>query len=332
MDPLDIAPDRNRAGVMPAGIANHLPAIDARQAAWAHATARSLAWAFDGCRMEIRTLRHDDLDCYCGEMLVFRPGPAGRTPRGADAGRLSAALDDAEGLLDRIEGAIGLAAEFTRHGMPARALAGVALIDAEGREMALIAPLDEPLTRAATVPLAAPISAIAARLALAEAEALGGGDLIILNAGAWPVACDLPGFASMQPVFDPRGGMLSPAAFGIGAAPLENGMNDNSRSREITVPITVSLPDLLLSPDQIERLADGGTVALGPVAEGMAVTLSVGGRRLAHGELVTLGDRFAVLIADTAGSPKSTDEASAPRPVFDEPMGPYSSPDGLDDD
>jgi len=66
--------------------------------------------------------------------------------------------------------------------------------------------------------------------------------------------------------------------------------------RDFAVPITLRLPEQRVSAAALADLRPGVALPLGPVAEGMMVELLVAGSPLARGELVQLGDRFAVLI------------------------------------
>jgi flagellar motor switch/type III secretory pathway protein FliN len=56
----------------------------------------------------------------------------------------------------------------------------------------------------------------------------------------------------------------------------------------------------MTSAASLSSLAPGMTLALGPLTEGMPIELRVADRLLARGELVQLGDRFAVLIESRA--------------------------------
>ncbi len=82
----------------------------------------------------------------------------------------------------------------------------------------------------------------------------------------------------------------------------------------LTVPVTVRLPAIGVAAAELATLAEGGTVRLMPLAEGLEVELLVAGRPIATGELVRLGDDFAVLVERIAGraaasSVLPTDEA-----------------------
>lgn len=77
-------------------------------------------------------------------------------------------------------------------------------------------------------------------------------------------------------------------------------MSDDSPPNDFMVPLTIKLPDRMTSASSLSSLVPGSTLPLGPLTEGMPVELRVADRLLARGELVQLGDRFAVLIEDRA--------------------------------
>jgi flagellar motor switch/type III secretory pathway protein FliN len=283
----------------PQGIGNALARIDASQVGWANAAARRLARI--GIDARIAAAQPGDAEWYLGANFAFRPPPAMRAPLGAAAAVLASVLSEAETLFAAIETAIGHAAEFDDHGaLPEAAAALVLTREGEALgELVVHAALDDaepPIPRAVLA-----LEAIAARLALADAEALGPGDLVILTRGPLSATpSDCPPCS-----FDPTRGRLG-AGFPIAEQPQEPSlMSDHapafaSAHAPLAVPVVVRLADLLLQPEEIATIAAGGSVDLGPVAEGLAVTLSVGGRAIGRGEIVRLGDRFGVLLEQPA--------------------------------
>jgi flagellar motor switch/type III secretory pathway protein FliN len=77
---------------------------------------------------------------------------------------------------------------------------------------------------------------------------------------------------------------------------------------QLPVRVHVELASIDLSVAELGGWASGSLVdiGLGPLSNGLPVTLRVGGRKLASGNLITIDDRFAVRLSDasTAG-PKS---------------------------
>lgn len=300
----------------PQGIAAALARIDANQVGWANAAARRLARI--GIDARIALAEPIAAQWYLGANFAFRPPASTRAPLGAAGSTLAAVLSAHEPLLAEIETAIGYAAEFDDHGALPHASAALTLTragEAMG-DLVVHAALEdtEPLPPRALLAL----EAVAARLGLIDAEALAPGDLVILSRGPWPLAAAPTG---MPPcTFDPATGRLG-AGFGIAEPPQEPAtMSDHhafaaapAAPAPLAVPVVVRLADLLLGPDEIAAIAAGGAVDLGPVAEGLEVTLSVGGRAIGRGAVVRLGDRFGVLLeepAPTGAPPPSSDDAA----------------------
>jgi flagellar motor switch/type III secretory pathway protein FliN len=284
--------------VAPQGIGSALARIDASQVGWANAAARRLARI--GIDTRIALAEPGTEEWYLGASFAFRPSAGNRAPLGAAAEVLTAMLSKAEPLLAAVEAAIGHAAEFDDHGALPDAAAALTLMRAGEAlgELVVRAALEDTEPPAPRALLA--LEATAARLGLADAEALGPGDLVILTRGPWPLSAapdDCPPCC-----FDPVSGRLG-ASFPIAEFPQEPTPMSNphafaSAPAPLAVPVVVRLADLLLAPDEIAAIAAGGTVDLGPVAEGLEVTLSVGGRPIGRGAIVRLGDRFGVLLEE----------------------------------
>jgi flagellar motor switch/type III secretory pathway protein FliN len=284
----------------PQGIASALSRLDANQIGWANAAARRLARI--GIDARIALAEPHAAEWYLGANFAFRPPANERAPVGAAAAILATVLSDHEPLLAAIETAIGHAAEFDDHGVLSQAAAALTLTR-EGKalgDLVVHAALDDIAPPAPCTPLA--LAVAAARLSLTDAEALAPGDLVILTRGPWPLSA-AP--ADCLPCsFDPASGRLG-KSFPIADPPQEpTAMPDAyaAAATPLAVTVAVRLADLLLSPEEIARIAAGGTVDLGPVTEGLEVTLSVGGRPFGRGAIVRLGDRFGVLLEDPAAT------------------------------
>jgi flagellar motor switch/type III secretory pathway protein FliN len=70
------------------------------------------------------------------------------------------------------------------------------------------------------------------------------------------------------------------------------------------VPVTVRLPAQHFGAAALAALGQGSTLPLAPLTQGLQVELLVGGRKIAEGEIVEIGDNFGILIAQTAGVSK----------------------------
>ncbi len=309
------------------GIAGSLPSLNADQCAWAHHTARLLACR--GIVTSVVPASSGQADWYKADGLAFRPPPETRAPQGAAADALVSALALHNSSLDEVEQATGLAAEFKNHGELDAELACVQLSRA-GEPLGEIAPLaSPPIPCLAATPVPVQLSLAATRLTLNEAEALGGGDLLLLSGSPWPVIENATSPLNYGVAFDPQTGRLITALTNspnnLEAAP----MSDPKDTSQMTVPVALQLPDAVLSQDDLTALADAGSIDLGPITEGLQVTISVGGLPVGKGEIVRVGDRFAVLVespspaANQPGDQKAdiatptAEEASPSEPLGD---------------
>lgn len=297
----------------PQGIGEVLARIDANQVGWANAAARRLARI--GIDARIALAEPGAAEWYLGTNYAFRPAAAQRAARGAAGETLAAVLSAHEPLLADIETAIGYAAEFSDHGAlpnPAAALTLVRSGEALG-DLVVRAALEDTEPPAPGTLIA--LEATAARLDLMDAEALAPGDLVVLSRGPWPLFALPPGVTRCS--FEPATGRLGagfPAQEPLQEPfPMADQQPFAATPAPLAVPVVVRMADLLLSPAEIAALAAGGTVDLGPVAEGLEVTLSVGGRAIGRGAVVRLGDRFGVLLEDPlpAAQPAHGDDDTA---------------------
>lgn len=76
----------------------------------------------------------------------------------------------------------------------------------------------------------------------------------------------------------------------------------------LKVPLTIRLPEISVPVAEIEALAQGGTVTLTPLEEGLAADLLVSGQVIATGEIVRLGDSFAFLVDAMSAPPREPAE------------------------
>jgi flagellar motor switch/type III secretory pathway protein FliN len=244
----------------------------------------------------------------CGDAIRFRmldSRPLDETRIG-DAVRI---LDDAEPLLERLEQGLGISLEPAGilEGDPDRSV--VLLVRSEALAAELALPVDHPAAQRwhaeaqaldpapAATPLVLRILVDGPRLPMAEAGSLEPGDLVLLStrtaatleAGPIGSITGLLDFLSGAFTLQPQGTTM--AADGPGSA----------TSRDFAVPLTLRLPERMTSAASLADLRPGTALPLGPLTDGMPVELLVAGRALARGELVQLGDRFAVLIEERVG-------------------------------
>jgi hypothetical protein len=210
------------------------------------------------------------------------------------------ALDHADPLLVAIERALGISMDadaFTADG-PDDAIIVALTYGAD--EMHLSVPRnhrcrDDWLRRASTrppvaanIPCVIQVEAVGPRLDIAEASNLSDGDLLLIpNRTAALLSA-----AHIAPI----AGLINLTTGIFSAGQTGASMPDDAPATDFMVPLTIRLPDRMTSAASLSLLAPGTTLPLGPLTEGMPVELRVADRVLARGELVQLGDRFAVLI------------------------------------
>lgn len=148
------------------------------------------------------------------------------------------------------------------------------------------------------------IDAAGPRLPVADASDLSDGDLLLIPNRAVATL--------IRPHVAPVSGMIdfTTGSFTAGQNGASMPDDDPAAAPDFMVPLTIRLPDRMTSAASLASLAPGITLPLGPLTEGMPVELRVADRLLARGELVQLGDRFAVLIEERADIADVTTEAS----------------------
>ncbi len=148
-----------------------------------------------------------------------------------------------------------------------------------------------------TAPVATSLECVIASLDVDDASTIAPGDLLVARGGSWP--------ATLMTPFGGVPGQLDPQAnrFSIGNGdPLQgqNMMNDEQEGDggfgALKVPVSIQLPDQALTIEELGRLRAGLAVPVGPIAAGLTVEMKVAGRTIAIGELVRLGEQFAVHI------------------------------------
>jgi flagellar motor switch/type III secretory pathway protein FliN len=214
-----------------------------------------------------------------------------------------AALDAIDPLLVDVETALGISLDATGMGAGDASAVGIQ-IDRDDFSITLVTLREHPrradwLARAAALPPSAshlPVTAslviVGPRLTVIEASELSAGDLLLIPQKA-ATTLYTPHLPALTGAFDLSTGQFSTGQTGAT-------MPDETLSPDFLVPLTIQLPDRMTSAASLAALVPGATLALGPLTEGMPVELCVAGRLLGRGELVQLGDCFAVLIEDRA--------------------------------
>lgn len=284
-------------------------------------TARALALALDG---------HSQGDLVFRATVATAPPPRGfwiaassgmalldggaqiltaeRTAAVADA------IDRLDPIWDAIEVTLGVPLEFddTADSAPDGAVAVHIAWSGGWSSAALFVPLvavppgpPPPPAPAAIVPLR--LVCDGPRLSVEDAASLADGDLLIWPAGAWRAALSVPGRADRPGVFDAMTGrwMDGEGATMSDADATEPPDGDDGGARGFAVGLSLRLPPMSVTVGELEALRPGATLPLGPVTAGLEVALEVAGRAVATGELVRLGDQFAVLVTAGAAAHRS---------------------------
>lgn len=221
-----------------------------------------------------------------------------------------AALDRIEPLLDLIEARTGWAVEpaTTAASPPPDTLVVELAAERDGAALArfalavpieLLAGTEEVALlgdRLARVPLPCRLRAAAAHLSVEDAGAIGPGDLVLLHPAPWAATLSADPAGEIAGIFDPASGALSGHHHERNTALSEGEPGRVEDIKAFRVPVDVRLSAASATLAELAALREGGSLMLGPLTAGLAVELSVGGRPLAAGELVRLGDRYAVLV------------------------------------
>lgn len=291
-----------------------------------------------GFDIEITPARKTDGVWFTSESIFFSPL---RNPplKGAPAEALVLAVSEHEDVLSEIEQALGVAAEFSDFRQLSQDYPALTLHQNGQALGRLIVTTYIPSPGKSSKPSAPVIVRLcfdAARLSVSEAEALEGGDMVVLRHGPWPLirGCDGPerilSGPGMPPLgLDPLSGTLV-ATLSQHPYPLSNPLGQgkvramsvseqHSSDEEfsaLSVPVAIHLVDTAITQSELARMAQTGTFDIGAVAEGLSAELSVAGRCIGRGEIVRIGDRFAVLLDQTQtekASPQDTGEQSDPK-------------------
>ncbi len=277
----------------PAAATTALPSLDPDLVRWSSAAAVNLKIA--GFEAVVRSSFLDGAKWFLGTKLAFRPTSDPRPLEGEAAEKLVEIISSHETLIGEIEQATGLAAEFADYA-PLPYSAPVIDVARSGASLCKIVVRAQVLAHhSSNPPTLLPLRFQAARLPLLEAQKLAAGDMLVLERGPW-LLIDCPAAISRQPLaLDPTTGRLGNTL----DQPMTNPSADAATIDEtgaLTVPVAVQLADVAVTQDELSAMIERGAFDLGQISEGLTVTLAVGGRRIGGGEIVRLGDRFAVLL------------------------------------
>ncbi len=230
-------------------------------------------------------------------------------------------LDAADPVLRHVETRLGIAIEPTAICAAAQTafnsdnaviirighedLALLLAIDPDDEQRARwIAAADAASPDTAAVPVAVNVEFEAAKLSLADAAGIAGGDMLLLPRSAKAVWHDPARNSPGHAIVDLAEMILRPG--GAYYDEEESGMNDElgqGANPGFQVPVTVRLPTQYVAATTLAALHAGSSLQLGPLVQGLAVELLVGGRPIATGEIVEVGENFAILIDERMAPP-----------------------------
>jgi type III secretion protein Q len=309
-----------------------LPTLDPARQALAERLALTIEAAGDAATaLRVRIEHHPEAGVWFGGVdgVALRideidGAAAALHPERVDAA--VAALDRVEPLLDLIEAATGwvIEPETTLDHPDAEAVTLV--VDASQGEVraarfALAVPwaLAEAVAMLSTpsapavdgIPVPCRLDAVAAALAVDDAGAIGPGDLIVLAPAPWRATLHAGPLGDTNIRFDPVAGLATFEEIRVTTADPVPGETDAADGGEgvgaFRVPIEISLEGGAATLSELAALREGGSLPLGAVTEGLRVTLAVGGRSLGTGEVVRLGERFAVIVDRLAEAPPASE-------------------------
>jgi predicted RecA/RadA family phage recombinase len=85
-------------------------------------------------------------------------------------------------------------------------------------------------------------------------------------------------------------------ANGTGESMVSGGANGTGGAVGFSVPISIRLPNRMASAADLAGLRPGTALNIGALTQGLPVSVLVGDQEIARGELVQVGDQFAVMI------------------------------------
>ncbi|MGB3471684.1 MAG: hypothetical protein WBA51_12750 [Erythrobacter sp.] len=313
-------PLKEQAGAQVQGLGGSVCDLSLDRIEWARAAAHRLKAS--GLEASIAPARREVGEWYTGQHLAF--APLREVPLlGAPAEEWMRILSAQEDILADIEQALGVAAEFA----DVRPLSDdwpALIVHRDGQALCHLVILNalngaDYQAPSFSPPVLLQAGFIAARLSISEAEALEPGDMLVLNSGPWPLlrveggALHQPGIPPLG--YDPLSGTLTPLLTedappfngALGAMSLSDTPSPETAAGGLSVPVAIHLADIAITQAELARMAQTGTFDLGAVTQGLSAQLSVGGRSIGRGEIVRIGDRFAVLLEGS----ESVDSAPA---------------------
>jgi flagellar motor switch/type III secretory pathway protein FliN len=307
---------------------SRLPRLEERNAELTNALLSLLASEIEDVRAESSASLHSGPGVFCAaEGISFQLLDNANNPlieNVQDVEAVCDALDAADPLLTKIEQQLHISLDPKSADAVADAKTDVVVISVADEDIVVkivISTADERaadwIDRAAnqsvkleTLPVRLRFELAGPRLALHEVEGFDHGDLMLLPV---QISAGLDGGQigrSVHPagvfggVFDLKTGNFLCQSAGSEEEQTSNmaiNENEGGAFAGLKVPVSIRLPDHNIDAATLAALRPGGNLVLGPVIQGLQVILSVGGKEVARGEMVEIGDSFAVHIEERFG-------------------------------
>jgi predicted RecA/RadA family phage recombinase len=224
------------------------------------------------------------------------------------------ALDAAEPILSEIEVRTGLALDPVESvgSIPSNSLIFEVLTEDQHHIMRLaLSPdfvaqpslnrlFDAVETDWSQVPVAFEVAVAGPALSIEAASEIDSGDLILIGGTAtaariaWPIG-DVALGSDHASMASGRFDIFS-GAFIVNRVGDTMTVGEANGANGFSVPITIRLPNRMTSAAELSAMRPGTAINIGAVTHGLPVSILIADQEIARGELVQVGDQFAVLI------------------------------------
>jgi flagellar motor switch/type III secretory pathway protein FliN len=154
--------------------------------------------------------------------------------------------------------------------------------------------------KAADTPCLLKLQCVAAHLNIAQADDLADGDMLLM---APKLAMQIDaGPVSFNGVYDCGGGIFTATAEAVTFEGNSQMSDDDGAGNapQFQIPVSIRLQDKMVSMETLAALKPGTNLPIAPLMQGLQVDVMIAGKSLASGEIVQIGDNFAVLIKERA--------------------------------
>jgi flagellar motor switch/type III secretory pathway protein FliN len=148
------------------------------------------------------------------------------------------------------------------------------------------------------VPISYEVHIAGPMLTISSAAGIDVGDLLIIGGVTsarigWAIPNPNADMQNMVGRYDLLSGTFTANRSGVD---MNNGEMSGTAPPDFSVPLTIRLPNRSATAADLSAMRVGTTFHIGAVTQGLAVSVLVADQEIARGELVQVGDQFAVLI------------------------------------